>query len=428
MANTLLTISMVTVRALQLFRNTNLFIRNINKEYESYFGKQPLSIGSTLQIRKPIDPTVRVGATAAPQSTVETEIPLVINSLLGVDLQFTDTDLALSIADFSNRFLKPATNNLGGAVAASIISGCETGGTAATGGQQVGSNGFGGIPLVVNNTASGVNDSAAATISPTAQNWLNAGALLDTMSCPADDRIVVMSPFTEKNTVSYLAGLFNPQVKISEQYEKGVMSYNTLGFEMWLKDQTVPSHVEGAFTTSTVAGSNQVGSAINIAATDAPMNVGDIISFTGVNFVNRVTKQDSGVLATFVVTAPVATGATVVNIYPPLNPAIGNVQQSYQTVTVSPANGAPLLTPIQAGQIYRKNFVFHPTAVTAAFIDLPENEPGTVSKTESFDGFSLRMMHYYFGATMTGAWRMDTLFGSVWPRPEWSCIVADVVS
>lgn len=429
MANTLLTISMITVKALQLFRNTNLFLKTISKQYQSEFGREPLQIGSTLQIRKPIDPTVRQGATANPQNTVEQEIPLVINSLLGVDLQFTDTDRALSIADFSNRFLKPATNNLGGAVASAIIQGCESGGTSPTGGQQTGTNGFGGIPLIVNNTASGVNVSTAATISPTQQNWLQAGAYLDIMSCPADERMIVLSPFTEKNTVSYLSGLFNPQVKISEQYEKGVMTYNTLGFEKWMKDQTVIAHQVAAFgTLANVSGPNQTGSAITVSALNGPLNKGDIISFTGVNFVNRVTKADAGVLATFVITQANNSGDTVVNIYPPLNPALSGVQQSYQTVTVSPADAAPLLSPVQASQVYRKNFAFHPTACTAAFIPLPENEPGTVCKTESFDGFSLRMMHYYFGATMTGAWRLDTLFGSVWPRPEWSCIVTDTTT
>lgn len=429
MANSLLTISMITVKALQLFRNTNLFLRSINKEYQSYFGKEPLSIGDTVRIRKPIDPTVRVGATASPQSTVEQQLTLSINNLLGVDLQFTDTERTLDIADFSDRFIAPAVNNLGGAVAAAIMGGIETGGTSPTGGQQTGTNGFGGSPNIVNNTAAGVNNSSSPTISPTAQNWLNAGALLDTMSCPADGRIIVMSPYTEKNTVSYLTGLFNPQVKISEQFNRGVMTRNTLGFDMWLKDQTVLVHNTAAFgSLATVAAANQTGSTITVSALNGPLNVGDIISFTGVNFVNKVTKADSGVLATFAVTANVSASATSIPIYPPLNPPIASVQQSYQTVTASPANGAPLLSPVQASQAYRKNFCFHPTACTAAFVALPENEPGTVSKTESFDGFSLRMMHYYNGSTMNGSWRLDTLFGSVWPRPEWSVIVTDVTT
>lgn len=425
MSNTLLTISMITVKALQLFRNSNAFLKVINKEYQGYFGKQPLSIGSVLQIRKPIDPVTRTGATASPQNVVEQEIPLYINSLIGVDLAFTDTDLSLSIADFTNRFLAPSVNKLGGAVAAAIMAGVETGGTAATGGQQTGTNGVGGIPLVVNLTASGLNDGAAATISPVAATWLKAGARLSDVSCPMDERVVIMSPDTQANTVSSLAGLFNPQRNISTQYEKGMMGVDTLGYEKWLSDQTVITHTTGAYSTlPEVNGGSQTGSTITTHAFNGPLVVGDVISFTGVNFCNRVTQQDTGVLATFVVTAAVASSDTSVSIYPPLIPT----GTAFATVTASPADSALLLSPIEASQVYRKNFVFHPTACTAAFIELPENEPGTVSKSESFDGFSLRMMHYYNGANMTGSWRMDTLFGSVWPRPEWACIVTDTTS
>lgn len=425
MTNTLLTISMITVKALQLFRNSNAFLKVINKEYQGYFGKQPLSIGSVLQIRKPIDPVTRSGATASPQSVVEQEIPLNINQLIGVDLAFTDTDLSLSIADFTNRFLAPSVNKLGGAVAAAIMAGCETGGTAATGGQQTGTNGLGGIPNVVNLTASGLNNGAAATISPVAATWLKAGARLSDQSCPMEDRVVIMSPDTQANTVSSLAGLFNPQRNISTQYEKGMMGVDTLGYDKWLSDQTVITHQTAAYgTLATVNGGSQTGSTITVHALNGPLAVGDIISFAGVNFCNHVTQQDTGVLATFVITAANSTSDTSVHIYPPLIPA----GSSFATVTVSPADGAQLSSPIEASQLYRKNFVFHPTACTAAFIELPENEPGTVSKSESFDGFSLRMMHYYNGANMTGSWRLDTLFGSVWARPEWACIVTDTTS
>lgn len=425
MANTLLTIAMITVKALQLFRNSNAFLKAINKEYQGYFGKQPLQIGSTLQIRKPTDPTVRTGATASPINSVEQEIPLVINQLLGVDLQFTDTDMTLSIADFTPRFIVPAVNKLGGAVASAIIQGVETGGTAATGGQQVTANGFGGIPLIVNNTSAGFNVSTSATIAPDMNTWLQAGALLDTLECPMEQRMIVMSPATNARTVGSLAGLLNPQRKIGEQYEKGVMTYDTLGFEKWLKDQTVITHQVAAFgTLAEVNGGSQTGSTITVHALNGPLNVGDIISFTGVNFCNRTTGQDTGQLATFVITAANSTSDTSVAIYPPLIPS----GAQFQTVTVSPADSAPLLSPVAASTLYRKNFAFHPTACTAAFIELPENMPGTRTKAESFDGFSLRLMEYYNGANLTGSFRLDTLFGSVWPRPEWACIVTDATS
>lgn len=428
MANTLLTVSMITVRALQLFRNSNAFLKNISRENEHYFGNQPLQIGSTLQIRKPTDPTLRYGATASAINSVEQQIPLVINSLIGVDLAFTDTDFALSIANFSDRFIKPAVNKLGGGVALQIMNGVDTGGTASTGGQQTTDNNSGGISNVVNNTASGINATGGqATISPDATSFGYARALLTELGAPMDDRVMILHPFSQSNMVASVRGLLNPVAKISTQYEKGIMSQNSLGFDKWLEDPSVITHTEAAFgTLANVSGGSQTGSTITTSALNGPLSVGDIISFTGVNMVNPTTKQDSGKLMTFVVTAAAIATATTVSIYPPLTPTgTGASQVQFGNVTASPANNAPLLSPIAASQVYRKNLGFHPSAVQAAFIKLPENEPGTESKSEMFDGLSLRLMHYYNGANMTGSWRLDTLFGAVWARPEWGVIVCD---
>ena len=226
-----------------------------------------------------------------------------------------------------------------------------------------------------------------------------------------------------------LTGLLNPQRKISEQYESGVLGVDTLGFSKFLTDNTVLVHNEAAFgTLANVSGANQSGTTITTAALNGPLNVGDIISFTGVNFCNRVTKQDTGILATFVITAAAAASATSISIYPALIPPVAGVSQQYQTVTASPGASAPILSPIAASQAYRKNFAFHPTACTAVFVDLPVNMPGTFSHRENFDGISMRMLNYYAGTSDEDSWRLDVLFGSVWARPEWACIIADILT
>lgn len=416
MANTLLTISMITREALRLFRNSNSLVKNINKEYRSEFGKTGWKIGDTLQIRKPLDYTVRQTATASPQNSIEQEITLTVNNYFGVDSQFTSQDLALSLDVFSDRVLAPMANNLGGGVASNIMGIVENGGV----------GGVGGICNVVNNTAGGINDGADATISPTANTWLNAGAYLDINSAPQDGRIVIMSPFTQANTVSSLSGLFNPQRKISDQFEKGMMGVDTLGYDKWFSDQTVITHTTAAYSTlADVNGANQTGTTLTVHALAGPLSVGDFIQITGVNAVNRVTKQDTGILQTFVVTAAAATSATSISIYPPITPPSGGVAVQYQTVTASPADSAPLLAPIAASQVYRKNFVMHPSAMTAVFVELPVGMPGTFSHRENFDGMGLRMTNYYAGTTDTASWRLDCLFGTLLVRPEWAVCVTD---
>lgn len=427
--NAPITLDWITNDSLALFLNNNALLRNVDKHLSSAFGKPGMKIGDSINIRKRIDYTVRQGVNAAPQNTVDQEITLIMNCFQGVDLQFSTEELLLDFDEFEQRYMSTAVDILAGGVSGMLMGAVETGGTAGTSPNDPNPSvtaQTGGISNIVNNTASGYN-TGAATISPTANTWLNAGAYLDIASCPPGKRMVIMSPFTQANTVSTLSGLFNSQSKIGTQYESGMMGADTLGYSKWLSDQSVITHTTAAFSTlATVNGANQTGSAITVHALAGPLNVGDIISFTGVNFVNRVTKLDTGKLATFVITAANATSDTVVHIYPPLTPASSGNPVQFQTVTVSPADSAPLLSPVAASQIYRKNFVFNPEAVTAVFGELPINMPGTFSSRKSQDGVSMRLLNYYTGNNDADLWRLDVLYGAIFQRPEWACIVTDI--
>ena len=53
MANTLLTIDMITRKALQLLENELPFSRSINRQYDSQFTQTGAKIGSSCRVRKP---------------------------------------------------------------------------------------------------------------------------------------------------------------------------------------------------------------------------------------------------------------------------------------------------------------------------------------------------------------------------------------
>ena len=61
MANNLLTNSAITREAIEIFVNSNMFIRNIEHQFDPEFGKAGNKIGSQLRIRLPNDYTVRHG-------------------------------------------------------------------------------------------------------------------------------------------------------------------------------------------------------------------------------------------------------------------------------------------------------------------------------------------------------------------------------
>lgn len=406
MANTLLTIGMITREAVRLWRNSNAFLRNLDMQYDDRFAENGAKIGSQLQIRLPNDYTVRTGTALMAQNTTETSMTLVLATQKGVDLAFTSADRTLSLDDYSERVLAPAVNNLAGAVASDVMSSVE-----------------GGICNLVPNL-----NSSGALLSPGSSQWLMANAMLDNNSAPMGNRKVVQGPFSQARIVSALQGLFNPVSNISEQYVSGRM-YEALGF-LWMQDQTVLIHTNGTFgTANTVNGAGQSGYSIVVNATTGTLNQGDIITFALVDGVNHITKQDTGALKQFVVTANVPAGSTSIPIYPAIIPPAATspyTPAQYQTVTASPANSAAITLVLGASTAYRKNFAFCKEAVTFATADL--ELPGGVHEAarESFDGVSMRMITQYIIATDQFPTRLDILYGYLWLRPEWACIVPDV--
>jgi hypothetical protein len=407
MANSLLTINMITREAVRLWKNSNAFLQNVDMQYDDSFAVSGAKIGSALRIRLPNDFTVTTGPALSAQDTSEQSTTLVLATQKHVDVAYSSADRALSLDDYSTRVLAPMVNNLAGAVAVDIMSGSE-----------------GGICNFVANQD--VNNNI---LSPIASTYLNAGASLDLDSAPIANRKIVNGPRTEARVVSALAGLLNPSTEISRQYTSGRM-YDALGF-MWMKDQTAISHTNGALAqgSATVNGAGQTGLALTVNALAAGLNVGDIITIAGVYAVNRITKQSTGELRQFAVTANVAAGATSIPIYPAIIPAVGGAAVQYQTCTASPANGAAVnpVASLAASSQYRKNFAYAPEAITLATADLELPRGVHEAAREQFDGISMRMVTDYFIGTDQLITRLDVLYGYLWIRPEWACVVADMM-
>jgi hypothetical protein len=405
----LLTTLAITRLAVRLFKNSNNFIKNIDTQYDSMFAVEGAKIGDTLRIRLPNDYTVADGPALSAQDTNEQSTSLVVQYQRHVDTTFSAAQLSLSMQDFSERVAAPMMNNLAGNVARTVMGGVE-----------------GGISNFVANT-----DGTGAIISPTAQTFLDADALLTTRSAQEMDRNVMTSPPTMARAVGTMQGLFNPQTDISRQYRTGQV-YQALNFR-WFRDQTVLVHTTGTFTAGTVNGAGQSGTTLTTNAITGTLKKGDIITIAGVNSVNRVTKQDDGTLQQFVVTADVATAATSIPIYPAIiapatsGPSAGADVQ-YQTCASSPANAAAISLVNTASEVYRKNFAYVPQAVTMATADLKlPTGNGNAARAES-DGLAIRVIrNFYNVATDQFVDRVDCLFGYLWVRPEWAVIVADTV-
>src|ERR1700677_4332333 len=322
--NSLLTIDMITMEAVRLFKNSNLFVMNMDTQYDPAFAIDGAKIGQTLRIRLPNDYVVNDGPALSIQNTAEQYTTLTLSSQKVVAVAFTSAEKTMSIDNYSEIILAPMVNNLAGKVAATVMLASE-----------------GGVCNLVQNL-----NGAGAIISPTSNEFLLANAALDDNSADPETRRMVNDPTTDARTTVSLQGLLNPTPEISQQFRSGKMK-SGLGYERWFRDQTVIKHLTGAYANdATVNGGAQTtpiqGGTILTSALNAPLNKGDIITYQNVNAVNRVTKQSLGTLRQFVVTAAVPAGGTQIPIYPGLVPSAtgvaGGPDQQYQTVDSSPVN------------------------------------------------------------------------------------------
>lgn len=414
MANTYLTIDMITAEAVMLFKNSNLFIMNMDTQYDDQFAVDGAKIGDTLRIRLPSDFIVTDGPAMQLQDNTQQYTSLTVSSQKNVATPYTTAERTMSIDRYSELVMAPMVNALCGKVASTIMRGSE-----------------GGVCNLVSNV-----DGAGNIISPTMDQFTGANAVLDDQGATMMDRRCVQDPTSDARTVSSLAGLLNPTPEISAQFRSGMMK-SGLGYDRFFRDQTVIKHTTGTFSAGgTVNGGGQStstsGGNITVNAITGTLKKGDIVTFAGVNAVNRVTKDSLGTLRQFVVTADVANGGTIIPIYPGMIASTtglaGGPEQQYQTVDASPINGAAMTLVTPAGSVYRKSLAYTQKAVTMASADLvmPKKAVEEAART-SYDGVSMRMLTDYLPVTDQLATRLDVLFGFKYIRPEWLVVIADKV-
>src|ERR1700748_801141 len=414
MANTYLTIDMITAEAVRLFKNSNLFVMNMDTQYDGQFAIDGAKIGDTLRIRLPSDFIVTSGPAMQLQDNTQQFTTLTVSTQLNVATPYTTAERTMSIDNWAELTGAPMINNLAGKVALTVMLGSE-----------------GGVCNFVSN-----QDGGGFITTPTSDQFVRANAVLDDNGAYMGDRRIVNSPTTDARTTTALQGLLNPTPEISQQFRSGMMK-SGLGYDRWFRDQTVITHTSGTYNNaSTVTGGNQVtgtgGGTINVSALGGSLRVGDIVTFDGVNGVNRVTKQSQGTLRQFVITANAAQGSTSISIYPGLIPSAtfvaGGPDQQYQTVDASRLNGAALRMVTKSSEVYRKSIAYTQKAVTMATADLVLPRKAIEEGARAnYDGIAMRIITDYLPMSDQLATRVDVLFGYKYIRPEWLCVVADKI-
>lgn len=396
MTNTLVTCSIVAKEALAILENMVSFSGMVNRDWEDEFtGNQSrgYSPGQTINIKRPPRYTYRSGRVAVPQATVETTVPLTL-SQGGCDLNFTSLERTLSLQKLEDK-LQAALATVGNEIDRQGLQLAR----------QATFNTLG-TPGTLPNTQ------ALALGAVTGINQR-----LDEMAAPRDkQRGLIMGPALNAAAIQGFAGLFNAGDKISKQFGSGMM-VDSLGLS-YAMDQNVDTHVNGtqAVAGTNISGANQTGAAVTVVALGGTITKGTVITLPGVYAVNPQSRVSTGVLAQFVVTADLNTGATSI----PIAPAIVT-SGAFQNVTASPTSGAPFTIFGTAGGSYQANVGFHKDAFTLAMVPMwaPPGGKGVIDVAqETYKGFTVKVTEFYDGVNDNSIMRLDVLFGWAATYPE----------
>jgi hypothetical protein len=410
MANDIITSSIITNETLRILHNESAFLGNINTEYEDRFSNKGMKAGSVVNVRQPVQYTIRDGATINIQDVNELTVPITMEPEFGIDWAFTDYDLKLSIDEFSKRYLAPAAKRLAAELDLRIATRFYRG--------VANFSGTPGTPI------------------STAQAVLDAAVLLDNAACPrTDGRMLALTPLSNAKLVGGMSGLFNDQATQGKQLKNGMMSTN-LGMD-FIMSQNLPTHTVGGLGgTPLTNGANQ--GLINSGSTDNPsaattslvtdgwtaavanrLKRGDVFTIAGVFAVNPETKVSTGVLRQFIATADAASdgaGNLTVAIYPAI--IAGG---AYQNVTARAAdNSAITVLTGTASTAYGQNLMFHRDAFTLVTADMELPKGMDMADRAVEDGVSIRFVRGYDITNNRRICRFDLLAGYGLLRPEWA--------
>jgi hypothetical protein len=391
---------MITNEAVIVLENQCAMVKLCDSQYSDQFAKDGAKIGSVLNVRKPPRYIGRQGPALSVEDQTETQVPLVITTQFGVDVQFSSADLTLSLQDFSARVLKPQM---------AVIA------------NRVDRDGM----LQYQNVANLVG--TPGTPPATLGSLLAVGQRLQEMAAPDDgQKFLILGPAANTSLVNGLSGLFNSQSKLSEQYGSGMLA-DVAGLKVFMDQNVVTQTVGPLGGAPLVNGANQgltSGWAYSqnlvtdgwTAAAALRLNAGDVFTLQNVFSVNPQSRASTGVLQQFVVQQNVSSDAGG-NATIPIVPAIISAGQ-FQNVTITPADNAPLTISGSAGVGYAQNLGFHKSAFTVAFVDMILPRGTDMAERRVWKNVSIRIIRAYDINNDRFPSRTDVLYGYKTIYPE----------
>ena len=396
MANSILTIDMITRKALEILENNLVITRNVNRQYDDSFAVEGAKIGSTLRIRLPDRALVTDGAALQTQDDNEQYTTLTVASQKHIGINFTSAELTMQLDDFAERVLKPRISQLASSIDADVANAYKN---------------------IGNSVGTPGTTPSTSLVLLQAQQKLNENAAV------MSPRYATVNPAANAGLVEGMKGLFNPTDTISRQFKNGMMGTGVLGFDEVNMSQSIKQHTTGSWgtsitVTSTVTTEGQSTLPISFTGSSKTWNVGDVFTIAGVNAVNPQTRESTGSLQQFVVTA-VATGSSTATLS--IFPALYSAGQALATVDVLPQASAVVTMLGSAATQYAQNLVYHKDAITFATADLLMPQGVDMASRQVHNGISMRIVRQYDINNDRLPCRIDVLYGYSTIRPQMAC-------
>ena len=400
MSNSLLTIDMITRKSLEILENNLVITRNVNRQYDDSFAVQGAKIGSTLRIRLPDRALVTDGAALQVQDDNEQFTTLTVSTQKHIGMNFTTAELTMQLDDFADRVLKPRVSQLAASIDADVANAYKS---------------------IFSSVGTPGTTPATSLVLLQAQQKLNEYA------AGMNPRYATVSPAANAGLVEGMKGLFNPVSTVSRQFKNGMMGDGVLGYDEINMSQSILQHTAGTrsltdtiLVNGAVSTQGQATISIDGGTASATVTAGDVFTIAGVNAVNPQTRQSTGSLQQFVVTAAsTASSGAWTNIA--ILPAMYTSGNALATIDAFPADNAAVTFIGTASTQYPQNLVYHKDAITFATADLLLPQGVDMASRQVHNGISLRIVRQYDINNDRMPCRIDVLYGYSVIRPAMAC-------
>jgi hypothetical protein len=391
MSNSILTIDMITRKALEILENSLVLTRTVNRQYDDSFAVEGAKIGSTLRIRLPDRALVTDGAALQVQDDNEQYTTLTVSSQKHIGVNFTTAELTMQLDDFAERVLKPRISQLASSIDADVA------------------NSF---KYIGNSVGTPGTTPATSLVLLQAQQKLNENAAV------MQPRYATVNPAANAALIEGMKGLFNPVSAISKQFKNGMFGEGILGYDELNMSQSIKQFTTGSRTgTVTVNATVTAEGSTTVVLTGLGSTIikaGDVFTIGSVFAVNPQTRESTGSLYQFVALADV-TASTTASV---TVPAMYSASQALATVDALPVSGAAVTFLGAASTQYPQNLIYHRDAISFATADLLLPQGVDMASRQVHNGISLRVVRQYDINNDRLPCRIDVLYGYSVIRPQ----------